>query len=60
MPPARMTQTAFDYDDSHLRRLVQLDAGARAASGDLLDYAHHLLYTDIDEPVLAFLLPFCL
>jgi hypothetical protein len=59
-PPASITQEAFDYDEAHLHRLVRLKPGERAVPGDLLDYAHDLRYTEIDKPLLAFLLPFCL
>ena len=59
-PPGSITQEAFDYDEAHLHRLVRLKPGERAVPGDLLDYAHDLRYTEIDKPLLAFLLPFCL
>ncbi len=58
-PPENITQEAFD-DDAHLRRLVQLAPGGRAEAGDLLEYTQDLLYTDIQRPLLAYLLPICL
>lgn len=59
-PPTTITQKAFDYDDSHLHRLVQLKPGEKAAAADLFEYAHDLRYTETDRPLLAYLLPFCL
>ncbi|MGB9402284.1 MAG: hypothetical protein WCA98_02010, partial [Candidatus Acidiferrales bacterium] len=59
-PPATITQEAFDRDDGHLRRLVRLRPGQRAEASDLWNYAQDLRYTEIQGPLLAYLLPFCL
>jgi hypothetical protein len=59
-PPATITQEALDFDDSHLRRLVLLKPGERAIPVDLWDYTQDLLYTEIQGPLLVYLLPFCL
>jgi len=59
-PPEKITQEAWDRDDGHLRRLVQLRPGERADASDLWDYTQDLLYTEIQGPLLAYLLPFCL
>ena len=59
-PPEQITQTVFDFDDKHLRRLARLQPGERADAGDLYDYTQDLLYTEIETPWLAYLLPFCL
>ena len=36
-PPSTITQEAFDSDPGHLKRLVRLKRGERAAPGDLWD-----------------------
>jgi hypothetical protein len=59
-PPEKITQEAFNRDDAHLHRLVNLRPGQRAEAADLWDYAQDLLYTEIQGPLLAYLLPFCL
>src|SRR6266852_7465171 len=59
-PPESVTQKAFDFCDRHLRRLVRLRPGDRADAGDLWDYTQDLLYTEIQAPLLTYLLPFCL
>ena len=59
-PPEKITQEAFELDDAHLRRLVRLRPGERANASDLWDYSQDLLYTEIQGPLLAYLLPFCL
>jgi len=59
-PPEKITQEAFEGDDAHLRRLVRLHPGQRAEASDLWDYTQDLLYTGIQGPLLAYLLPFCL
>jgi hypothetical protein len=41
-------------------RLAGLQPGDRADSKDLFEYSQDLLYTEIDRPLLAHLLPFCL
>lgn len=59
-PPEKITQEAFDREDGHLRRLVRLRPGQRAEASDLWDYTQDLLYTEIQVPLLVYLLPFCL
>jgi hypothetical protein len=59
-PPEKITQEAFDRDDKHLRRLVRLLPDERADARDLFDYMEDLRYTDIQGPLLVYLLPFCL
>jgi hypothetical protein len=59
-PPEEITQEAFEFNDRHIRRLVRLKPGERAESEDLWNYAHDLLYTDIQSSLLVYLLPFCL
>jgi len=43
-----------------LRRLSRLRPGDRAEARDLFEYTQDLLYTEIQGPLLAYLLPFCL
>jgi hypothetical protein len=59
-PPEKITQEAYDRDDGHLRRLARLHPGQRAEASDLWDYAQDLRYTEIQGPLLAYCLPFCL
>lgn len=59
-PPEKITQEAFDRDDGHLRRLARLRPGQRAEVRDLWDYIQDLRYTEIQVPLLVYLLPFCL
>lgn len=59
-PPEKITQEPFEFNDRHLRRLVRLRPGDRADSEDLWNYAHDLLYTNIQSSLLVYLLPFCL
>ena len=59
-PPDKITQEAWDRDDSHLRRLVRLRPGQRAEAKDLWAYTQDLQYTEIQIPLLVYLLPFCL
>src|ERR1700722_20956575 len=59
-PPKKITQEAFDRDDAHLHRLGNLRPGERADAADLWDYTQDLLYTEIQGPLLVYLLPFCL
>lgn len=58
--PSTITQEAFDSDEGHLKRLVRLQRGERAQPGDLWDYTQDLRYTEIQRPLLTYLLPFCL
>ena len=58
-PPA-LTQRAFDGDDGHLRRLIKLAPEQPASASDLWDYAQDLLYSEIQAPLLLYLLPWCL
>ena len=59
-PPETITQEAWDRDDAHLRRLVRLKRGERAAPDDLWAYSQDLRYTEIQTSLLAYSLPFCL
>lgn len=59
-PPDKITQEAFEGNDHHLRRLVRLKPGERAEPGDLWEYLQDLRHTEIQVPLLAYLLPFCL
>lgn len=59
-PPKKITQEAHEGNPKHLRRLARLRPGDRPDSGDLYEYAHDLLYTEIQGDLFAFLLPFCL
>jgi hypothetical protein len=60
LPPADITQEAFDRDDGHLRRLVRLRPGERAETKDLWEYTQDLRYTQIQTPLMIYLLPFCM
>jgi hypothetical protein len=59
-PPESITQEAFDDDEGHLRRLLQVAPGERPDAGDLLEYIQDILYSDIQGPLFVYLLPFCL
>jgi hypothetical protein len=59
-PPDRITQEAFDHDDRHLRRLTHLEPGEQPQAQDLWKYTQDLRYTEIQNPLLLYLLPFCL
>lgn len=59
-PPEKITQEAFEHDDTHLRRLLRLQSGQRPEAGDLFAYMEDLLYTKIQSSLLAYLLPVCL
>jgi len=59
-PPNKITQEAFEGNDQHLRRLVRLRPGEQADGSDLWEYIHDLRHTDIQGPLFAYLLPFCL
>jgi hypothetical protein len=59
-PPDKITQAAFEGDDRHLRRLIRLKPGEQPKPDDLWEYIHDLRYTEIQSPLLAYLLPFCL
>ena len=59
-PPGTITQEAFDRDDGHLKRLVNLRTGDRARPEDLWEYTQDLRYTDIQPELLRYLLPLCL
>lgn len=59
-PPEKITQEAFEENDRHLRRLARLRPGERADGNDLWEYIHDLRNTDIQGPLLVYLLPFCL
>lgn len=60
-PPERITQEAFDYNNRHLKKLVQLHPGDRAEVHDLWEYTQDLRFSkDIQESLLRYVLPFCL
>ncbi len=59
-PPEKITQEAFEGNDRHLRRLARLRPGEQADGDDLWEYIHDLRNTDIQGPLFAYLLPFCL
>lgn len=59
-PPKKITQEPFERDDAHLGRLARLRPGEKAAPADLWEYTQDLRYTDIQSPLLVYLLPFCL
>src|SRR5258708_3262094 len=59
-PPDKITEEAFEGNDAHLRRLVRLKPGEEPKPDDLREYIHDLRYTKIQDPLLAYLLPFCL
>lgn len=59
-PPEKITQEAWDRDDGHLRRFVRLRPGQRAEAPDLWAYTQDLQYTEIQGPLLVYVLPFCL
>jgi hypothetical protein len=59
-PPDKITQEAFEGNDAHLRRLVRLKSDEQPRPEDLREYIHDLRYTEIQAPLLAYLLPFCL
>src|SRR6267154_6529657 len=58
--PKHITQEAYEGNLAHLKRLSQLRPGEQAELKDLWEYTQDLLYTEIQGPLLAFLLPFCL
>jgi hypothetical protein len=58
--PEKISQEAFDHNDKHLRRLVRLQPGEKAEAEDLWEYIQDLRHTDIQGPLLAYLLPSCL
>lgn len=59
-PPERITQEAFDFDTRHLLRLARLTPGESAEADDLWSYTQDLRYTEIQVPLLEYVLPFCL
>jgi hypothetical protein len=59
-PPETITQEAHEGNPKHLRRLARLRPGDLAEVGDLWEYMQDLLYTEIQGPLLAYVLPFCL
>ena len=58
--PTTITQEAYEGNPKHLRRLARLRPGERAEVADLWEYTQDLLYTKIQGPLFAYLLPFCL
>lgn len=59
-PPLKISQESFEGNPKHLRRLARMRPGDQAEAADLFEYAHDLLYTDIQDSLLAYLLPVCL
>jgi hypothetical protein len=59
-PPETITQSAFDGDPAHLKRLAALHPRERASVWDLRDYMDDVLYGDIQTSLLLHALPFCL
>lgn len=59
-PPSNISQEAHEQDRRHLRRLARLRPGDRADGGDLYKYTQDLRYTQIEDALLVYLLPFCL
>lgn len=59
-PPEKITQEAYEGNPKHLRRLARLRRGEKAEVSDLWKYTQDLLYTEIEGPLFAYLLPFCL
>jgi len=58
--PEKITQEAHEGNPKHLHRLARLRSGDLAEVSDLWEYMQDLLYTDIQAPLLVYLLPFCL
>jgi len=58
--PEKVTQEAFEGNDRHLRRLLRIKPGERPDLQDLWEYLQDLRYTDIQNSLLAYLLPFFL
>src|SRR5262249_211513 len=58
--PDQITQEAFEGNDRHLRRLLRVKPGERPDSQDLWEYLRDLRYTEIQNSLLAYLLPACL
>lgn len=59
-PPKTITQSAFDGDTAHLKRLAKLHLGERVTGIDLADYMDDVLYGEIQASLLVHALPFCL
>jgi hypothetical protein len=59
-PPDKITQEAYEGNTKHLSRLARLRPGQQAKVEDLWEYTQDLLYTEIQGPLFAHLLPFCL
>jgi hypothetical protein len=58
--PLEIHQRAFDGDEEHLHRLIQLEPGQRAAPGDLVDYCLDFEYNEVQRDLLRYVFPFCL
>jgi hypothetical protein len=58
--PEKITQEAHEGNPKHLHRLARLRSGDLAEVSDLWEYMQDLLYTDIQAPLLVYVLPFCL
>ena len=59
-PPEQITQEAHEGNPKHLRPLARLRPGERAEVSDLWQYTQDLLYTEIQDSLFAYVLPFCL
>ncbi len=60
LAPEKIAQEAFEQDDGHLQRLVNLRPDERAQPHDLFAYMEDLHYTEIQSSLLLYLLPICL
>lgn len=56
--PSVITQVPFDHDPSHYARLC--DPDVKPEGIDLYDYAHDLIYEEIQKDLFLYLLPKCL
>lgn len=59
-PPENITQHAHEGNPNHLLRLARMRPGERPDLRDLWEYTQDALYTEIQGPLLRYLLPFCL
>jgi hypothetical protein len=58
-PPETITQDPWDGDNHYLKRLASLKPGERPQGWDLFMYAHAVHFSEIQTPLLRYLLPFC-
>jgi len=59
-PPEKITQEAHEGNPKHLHRLVRVRPGEGPDVSDLWEYMQDVLYTEIQGPLFAYLLPSCL